>query len=165
MRIVGIDPGLAIVGYGVIEADHGRLALVDYGTVTTPAGMAMPERLQIVHDGVRQIIGQYRPDAVAFEELFFCNNVKTAIAVGQARGVALLAAHEAYAGDLYEYTPKQVKQALTGYGHADKNQIQQMVRVLLGLDHIPRPDDAADALAIAICRANCPALSEQFAMR
>jgi crossover junction endodeoxyribonuclease RuvC len=165
MRIVGIDPGLAIVGWGVIEAESGRMKLVDYGTVTTPAGMAMPERLMLVHDGVRRIVETYKPDAVAFEELFFCNNVKTAIAVGQARGVALLAAREAYEGELYEYTPKQVKQALTGYGHADKNQIQQMVKALLGLDHIPRPDDAADALAIAICRANCPALSEQFLMR
>jgi crossover junction endodeoxyribonuclease RuvC len=165
MRILGIDPGLAIVGWGVIEADHGRLTLVDYGTVTTPAGMAIPERLQIVHDGVRRIVMEYKPDCVAFEELFFTNNAKTAINVGQARGVAVIAARNAFSGELYEYTPKQVKQALTGYGHADKNQIQQMVRIMLCLDHIPKPDDAADALAIAICRANCPALSEQFAMR
>jgi crossover junction endodeoxyribonuclease RuvC len=165
MRIVGIDPGLAIVGWGVIEADHGRLALVDYGTVTTPAGMPMPDRLKIIYDGIRHIVDKFKPDAVAFEELFFANNAKTAIAVGQARGVALLAARDAYAGELYEYTPKQVKQALTGYGHADKNQIQQMVRVLLNLNQIPKPDDAADALAIAICRANSPILSEQFAMR
>jgi crossover junction endodeoxyribonuclease RuvC len=165
MRIVGIDPGLAIVGWGVIEAGHGRLALVDYGTVTTPAGMPMPQRLQIVHDGVRLIVEKFKPDAVAFEELFFTNNAKTAINVGQARGVAVIAARNAFSGEIYEYTPKQVKQALTGYGHADKNQIQQMVRILLALDHIPKPDDAADALAIAICRANCPALSEQFAMR
>jgi crossover junction endodeoxyribonuclease RuvC len=110
-------------------------------------------------------VDKFKPDAVAFEELFFANNAKTAIAVGQARGVALLAARDAYAGELYEYTPKQVKQALTGYGHADKNQIQQMVRVLLNLNQIPKPDDAADALAIAICRANSPILSEQFAMR
>jgi crossover junction endodeoxyribonuclease RuvC len=165
MRIIGIDPGLAIVGWGVIEAESGRLALVDYGTVTTPAGMPMPERLQIVHDGVRLIVEKFKPNAVAFEELFFTNNAKTAINVGQARGVALLAARNAFQGRLYEYTPKQVKQALTGYGHADKNQIQQMVKILLNLEKIPKPDDAADALAIAICLANCPALSEQFAMR
>lgn len=165
MRIIGIDPGLAIVGWGVIDADHGKLALVDYGTVTTPAGMALPERLLLVHDGVRRVVTEYAPDAVAFEELFFTNNAKTAINVGQARGVAVIAARNAFPGEIYEYTPKQVKQALTGYGHADKNQIQQMVRILLGLDHIPKPDDAADALAVAICRSNCTELSQQFAMR
>jgi crossover junction endodeoxyribonuclease RuvC len=165
MRIIGIDPGLAIVGWGVIESDHGKLALVDYGTVTTPAGMAIPERLLIVHDGVRRVVKEYAPDAVAFEELFFTNNAKTAINVGQARGVAVIAARNAFSGEIYEYTPKQVKQALTGYGHADKNQIQQMVRILLNLDHIPKPDDAADALAVAICRSNCTELSQQFAMR
>jgi crossover junction endodeoxyribonuclease RuvC len=165
MRIIGIDPGLAIVGYGVIEADHGRLKLVDYGTVTTPAGMAMPLRLSIIHDGIRKIVQTYSPDCIAFEELFFQNNAKTAIAVGQARGVAIIAARNTFAGEIYEYTPKQVKQALTGYGHADKNQIQQMVKLMLSLDHIPKPDDAADALAIAICLASCPALSEQFIMR
>jgi crossover junction endodeoxyribonuclease RuvC len=165
MRIIGIDPGLAIVGWGVIDADHGKLALVDYGTVTTPAGMAIPERLLIVHDGVGRVVKEYAPDAVAFEELFFTNNAKTAINVGQARGVAVIAARNAFSGEIYEYTPKQVKQALTGYGHADKNQIQQMVRILLNLDHIPKPDDAADALAVAICRSNCTELSQQFAMR
>lgn len=165
MRILGIDPGLAIVGYGVIDADHGKIKLVDYGTVTTPAGMAMPLRLSIVHDGIRRIMQTYQPDCVAFEELFFANNAKTAINVGQARGVAVIAARNAFSGEIYEYTPKQVKQALTGYGHADKNQIQQMVRIMLSLDHIPKPDDAADALAIAICQASCPALSEQFVMR
>ncbi len=165
MRIIGIDPGLAIVGYGVIDADHGKMKLVDYGTVTTPAGMAMPLRLTIVHDGIRRIVETYKPDCVAFEELFFTNNAKTAINVGQARGVAVIAARNAFSGEIFEYTPKQVKQALTGYGHADKNQIQQMVRIMLNLDHIPKPDDAADALAIAICQANGPAMTQQFLMR
>jgi crossover junction endodeoxyribonuclease RuvC len=165
MRILGIDPGLAIVGYGVIDAEHGHMKLVDYGTVTTPAGMAMPLRLSIVHDGVRKIMQTYTPDCVAFEELFFTNNAKTAINVGQARGVAVIAARNAFSGEIYEYTPKQVKQALTGYGHADKNQIQQMVKIILHMDHIVKPDDAADALAIAICLANNPALSQEFVMR
>lgn len=155
MRILGIDPGLAIVGFGVIEQEHNRLSLVDYGTVTTPAGMPLPERLVIVHDGVKKVVEDYRPDMVAFEELFFCKNVTTAIAVGQARGAAVIAARNAFGGKLYEYTPKQIKQAITGYGHADKQQMQQMVRILLQMDHIPKPDDAADALAIAICHAQC----------
>ncbi|MDD3243823.1 MAG: crossover junction endodeoxyribonuclease RuvC [Eubacteriales bacterium] len=153
MRILGIDPGLAIVGFGVIEETRGRLSLVDYGTVTTPAGMPMPERLVIVHDGIKKVVQNYKPDMVAFEELFFCKNVTTAIAVGQARGAAVIAARNAFGGELFEFTPMQVKQAVTGYGKADKRQVQQMVRVLLAMDHIPQPDDAADALAIAICQA------------
>ena len=165
MRIIGIDPGLAIVGFGVIDEERGQLRLVDYGTVTTPAGMPMPRRLVIIYDGIKKIIETYKPDVMVFEELFFCNNAKTAIAVGQARGVAVIAARNAFAGEIYEYTPKQVKQGITGYGHADKNQIQQMVKILLNLDHIPKPDDAADALAIAICQANSSKLSEQFIMR
>lgn len=165
MRIIGIDPGLAIVGYGVIDADHGKMKLIDYGTVTTPAGMAMPLRLSLVHEGIRRVVETYQPDCVAFEELFFQNNAKTAMNVSQARGVAVIAARNAFAGEIFEYTPKQVKQALTGYGHADKNQIQQMVRILLNLDHIPKPDDAADALAIAICQANGSAMTQQFLMR
>ena len=165
MRIIGIDPGLAIVGYGIIDEDRGRLKLVDYGTVTTPAGMAMPRRLSIVHDGVAHIVRTYQPDAIAFEELFFANNVTTAIAVGQARGVAIIAARNSFSGEIYEYTPMQVKQGITGYGKADKAQVQQMVRLILNLDHIPRPDDAADALAIAICQANAHKLSQPFIMK
>jgi crossover junction endodeoxyribonuclease RuvC len=165
MRIIGIDPGLAIVGYGVIDEDRGRLRLVDYGTVTTPAGMAMPRRLSIVYEGVAQIMRTHQPDAVAFEELFFARNVTTAIAVGQARGVAVIAVRNSFAGEIYEYTPMQVKQGLTGYGKADKAQVQQMVRLILNMDHIPKPDDAADALAIAICQANAYKLSAPFIMK
>ncbi|MDD4796688.1 MAG: crossover junction endodeoxyribonuclease RuvC [Eubacteriales bacterium] len=156
MRILGIDPGLAIVGFGVVEQQQrGKLCLVDYGTVTTPAGMPLPDRLVIVHDGIKKVVETYRPDMIALEELFFCKNVTTAIAVGQARGAAVIAARNAFGGKLYEYTPKQIKLAVTGYGNADKRQVQQMVRILLQMDHIPKPDDAADALAIAICHAQC----------
>lgn len=165
MRIIGIDPGLAIVGYGVIDAQGRQVKLVDYGTVTTPAHTPMPDRLNIIYQGIYQIVKTYQPDAVAMEELFFNTNVTTAIAVGQARGVTIMAARNAFSGGIFEYTPMQVKQALTGYGHADKAQIQQMVKMLLKLKEIPKPDDAADALAIAICQANSPVLSAQFAMR
>ncbi len=165
MRIIGIDPGLAIVGYGVIDAQGRQVKLVDYGTVTTPAHTPMPDRLNIIYQGIYHIVKTYQPDAVAMEELFFNTNVTTAIAVGQARGVTIMAARNAFSGGIFEYTPMQVKQALTGYGHADKAQIQQMVKMLLNLKDIPKPDDAADALAIAICQANSPVLSAQFAMR
>jgi crossover junction endodeoxyribonuclease RuvC len=150
MLILGIDPGIATTGCGIVEERDSSLVARYYGVVLTESKWCMPDRLQKVYSEITQLIGEYRPDAVAVEELFFCNNAKSAIAVGQARGVALLAAVNTGL-PVYEYTPLQVKQALTGYGRADKDQVGKMVKTLLGLKEIPRPDDAADALAIAIC--------------
>ena len=163
MVILGIDPGLATVGYGVIESEGGRMRMIDYGTIDTPAKLPLPRRLEQVYEGMTQLIEAFQPHVVAFEELFFYNNVTTAIAVGQARGVLLLAAQQAGL-PMYEFTPMQIKQAAVGYGHADKKQVQQMVRILLNLRSIPRPDDAADALAIAICCAGAygPMIDEQY---
>ena len=151
MIVLGIDPGLATVGWGVVCFENNRtLSLVDYGTIETRAGLPTPRRLSMIAEGISQLIEKYRPDAVAFEELFFNTNVKTAIAVAQARGAALLAAY-GYTHELYEYTPLQVKQAVVGYGRAEKAQVQQMVKAILNLPEIPKPDDVADALAIAVC--------------
>ena len=162
MVILGIDPGLATVGYGVIRCENSKLIPIDYGTIDTAAGTPFPERLSIIYCGMQQLIKTFAPDIAAFEELFFYNNITTAIAVSQARGVALLAAQQA-ALPLYEYTPMQIKQAVAGYGHAKKPQVQEMVKILLGLKTIPKPDDAADALAVAICRSNSSGpLQEQF---
>jgi len=157
LRILGIDPGFAIVGYGVIDYEKGKYKTVDYGKITTPAGMDMPQRLKEVYDGVLRLIELFKPDVLAVEELFFNTNVKTAIAVGHARGVIVLAA--ANSGiKINEYTPLQIKQAVVGYGRADKNQVQQMVKMFLGLKEVPKPDDTADALAVAICHANSSSL-------
>ena len=150
--ILGIDPGTATMGWGVIRQEGNRLRYVQHGAVTTSPAWEMPRRLARLYDGVAQLIEGYRPEAMAVEELFFNTNVTTAITVGQARGVALLAAYRAGI-QVHEYTPLQVKQAITSYGRADKRQVQEMVRVLLNLREIPRPDDAADGLAIAICHA------------
>ena len=151
MLVIGIDPGTATTGYGLIrENPDGSLSLVDYGAILTPAEMPMPQRLLELHHQLRQILLLHRPESGAVEKLFFHRNVTTAISVGQGRGVVLLALAEAGL-EVAEYTPLQVKQAVAGYGGADKNQVQQMVRALLGLEHVPAPDDAADALAIAIC--------------
>lgn len=153
MLVLGIDPGLATLGYGLVERDCSTLRPLDYGTVITPAGMDMSQRLVRIYEGVYQLVETFSPDAVAIEELFFNKNVKTAIAVGQARGVAIVAAAK-YDIPVYEYTPLQVKQAVVGYGRAEKEQVQNMTKMLLGLREIPRPDDAADALAISICHLN-----------
>ena len=151
MLVIGIDPGTATTGYGLVREDRaGNLTAVDFGVVTTPAGMPMPERLLKLHQELKQIILLHQPDSGAVEKLFFQTNVRTAISVGQGRGVALLALAEG-AIPIGEYTPLEIKQAVVGYGGADKNQVQQMVRAILNLDEIPRPDDAADALAVAIC--------------
>jgi crossover junction endodeoxyribonuclease RuvC len=150
MLTLGIDPGTAITGYGLVEGRGDRLTLVDYGVITTPAGEPLPLRLQDIHSGLTKLVQQYRPDSAAVEELFFSTNARTALAVGQARGVALLSV-SMLGVPVFEYTPLQVKQAVTGYGRADKAQVQAMVRVLLALDAVPRPDDAADAVAVAIC--------------
>ncbi len=152
MVVLGIDPGLATVGYGVITSEGMRMSLLDYGTILTPSGLKLPERLDIIYDSMLGLFDRFQPDAVAFEELFFAKNVKTGIAVAHARGVLIAAAYKK-TKELYEYTPLQVKQAVVGYGRADKLQVQSMVRTILNLHAVPKPDDAADAVAIAICHA------------
>lgn len=154
MVIMGIDPGLATVGYGIVECDKNQsLSLVDYGTILTKAGIELPTRLLHIYNGIITLYDNFMPDCVAFEELFFNKNVKTAITVAQARGAAVTAARTK-TQELFEYTPLQVKQAICGYGRADKNQVQQMVKSVLKLKDIPKPDDAADAVAIAVCHAH-----------
>jgi len=151
MLVIGIDPGTAITGYGLVrENQDGSLSAVDYGVVTTTADLSMPQRLLVLHRRLNEIILLHRPQSGAVEKLFFQRNVRTAMNVGQGRGVALLALAEADM-DVAEYTPLEIKQAVAGYGGADKKQIQYMVRALLNLKAIPTPDDAADALAVAIC--------------
>jgi crossover junction endodeoxyribonuclease RuvC len=150
MLVLGIDPGTAITGYGLVKGENDDLTLVTYGAITTSSDWPLPERLQRIYQELTALIEDRQPTAVAVEELFFSKNVRTALSVGQARGVALLAA--ANAGlPIHEYTPLQVKQAIVGYGRATKDQVQQMVRMLLALDSVPQPDDAADAIAVAIC--------------
>ena len=164
MIILGIDPGLAIMGYGVIDYDGQRMKMIDYGTALTKAGVPLPRRLSALYDSMESLIQKYNPDAVAFEELFFNKNVKTALTVGHARGTALVCAEKS-GKPLFEYTPLQVKQAVCGYGRADKQQIQQMVKMLLSLKQIPKPDDAADALAVAICHAHSSKFADKFRIR
>lgn len=150
MRILGIDPGYAIVGYGVVEAGNGRYTPLEYGAVTTKAGEDFGLRLQEIYEGMAEILAAYKPRAAAVEKLYFTNNKTTGIGVAEARGVILLALAQADV-PLFEYTPMQVKQAVTGYGKALKPQVQEMTRRLLKLSEIPKPDDTADALALAIC--------------
>ncbi|MCK4592065.1 crossover junction endodeoxyribonuclease RuvC [Candidatus Parcubacteria bacterium] len=157
MIILGIDPGTATTGYGVIENIKGKLKAVDYGCILTDKKLKMPERLDFLGEELKKIIKKYKPQAMAVEELFFFKNAKTIITVGQARGVILFVGKnisKKQGLDIYEYTPLQVKQAVVGYGRADKKQVQSMVKAILGLSEVPRPDDAADALAIAICCAS-----------
>ena len=150
MKVLGIDPGTALVGYGVVQSDGVELEAAGYGVITTAASQNLPARLEEIYQTLLGLIQDTTPDAVAVEELFFSRNARTAFMVGQARGVVLLAA--AHSGlPVFEYTPLQVKQAVVGYGRASKKQVQEMVRVLLHLADVPRPDDAADALAVAIC--------------
>ena len=164
MIILGIDPGLATLGYGVIEKDaRGNCRAVDYGVVLTPKDESLPVRLAILEDGIRKIFDKFKPDEVAIEELFFSKNITTGIAVAHARGVALLTCVKE-CGKLYEYTPMQIKQALTGYGRADKKQMQSVVASLLKLKTIPKPDDAADALGVALCHAFTSRFGELFAV-
>lgn len=153
MIILGIDPGYAILGYGVIDADKGKIKVIDYGVIETSALETFPKRLEKLYLGINQLIELYKPEQVAFEELFFSKNATTALYVGAGRGVALLAAQQAKL-PLYEYTPMQIKLAVTGSGRADKKQMQNMVKFLLALKEIPKPDDAADALGVAICHAH-----------
>ena len=147
---LGIDPGTAIVGHAIVEARGSELTMVACDVITTPAGMPMPERLQHIYQRLSEIISTYRPNEAAMEELFFAKNARTAFSVGQARGVAMLALANGGLA-VAEYTPRQVKQAVTGYGAAGKEQVGEMVRILLRLKAVPRPDDAADAAAVAIC--------------
>jgi len=151
MLVIGIDPGTATTGYGLVrEEQDGSLTAIAYGVVTTPASKNFPDRLVQIHEALTQIITLHRPESGAVEKLFFQRNVKTAISVAQGRGVALLALAQAGLS-VSEYTPLEVKQSVVGYGNAEKSQVQHMVRALLGLERIPKPDDAADALAVAIC--------------
>ncbi|CAA9547216.1 MAG: RuvC [uncultured Thermomicrobiales bacterium] len=151
MIVLGVDPGTALLGFGIIE-DGPRPVLRDFGALATEPGAPMPDRLSYLFDAVTGLIRDHRPEILAIEQLFFARNVTTAIAVGQARGVVLLAAARSGV-TVAEYSPSEVKHAIAGYGKADKKQMQEMVRIILGLDAIPRPDDAADALAIALCHA------------
>ncbi len=162
MIILGIDPGIATLGYGIIEKDgRGNFRAVDCGVVTTPKDEGLPVRLAMLEEGVQRILDKFKPDEIAVEELFFSKNITTGIAVAHARGVALLTCVKA-CGRLFEYTPMQIKQAITGYGKADKKQIQATVASILKLPAIPKPDDAADALAIALCHGFAGKLGELF---
>ena len=153
MIILGIDPGYGTIGYGVIEKNGSKIVPIDYGVIQTPKDEGIASRLAMIYDTLNVLIKKFNPDEIAVEELFFNTNITTGIKVAQARGVILLSAVHA-CGRLYEYTPLMVKQSLTGNGRADKKQIQYMVKMMLGLKFEPKPDDAADALAIAICHAN-----------
>jgi crossover junction endodeoxyribonuclease RuvC len=150
VRVLGIDPGTAITGYAIVEELDGRLDLITLGVITTPAKTPLPSRLQEIYRSLDELIKQHEPDRAAVEELFFSRNARTAMSVGHARGVTLLALAHAEL-PIAEYTPMQIKQAVTGYGNAGKRQVQEMVRMLLDLSEVPRPDDAADAAAVAIC--------------
>ena len=164
MVILGIDPGLATLGYGVIEKDErGNIRAVDCGVIVTPKTEGLPVRLAILEEGLQKILDKFHPDEIAMEELFFSKNITTGIAVAHARGVALLTCVKA-CGKLYEYTPMQIKQALKGYGKADKKQIHTVVTSMLRLKSVPKPDDAADALAIALCHAQTSRFGELFAV-
>lgn len=161
MRILGIDPGYAIMGYGILDMKGNHFEVVAYDSLLTDAGMPMDQRLKSLYEGLIEIIEKYKPDECGIEELFFNNNQKTAIMVGQARGVAILAC--ANKGiKISEYTPLQIKQSLVGYGRADKKQVQNMVKAILNLDQVPKPDDTADALAAAICHGHSRATNARL---
>lgn len=164
MIIFGIDPGYAIVGFGVVEYTGNKFRTINFGSIITDPKDTFPERLKIVYDELTKLLDEYKPDCVAIEELFFNKNVKTAINVGQARGVQLLAAINTGA-QVYEYTPLQIKQGVVGYGRAEKKQVQEMVRVILGLKNVPKPDDTADALAVAICHAHSGTFKDTFKVK
>lgn len=149
MRIIGIDPGTGILGFGVIDVINGKVKMVDAGVITTPAHTPLPDRLEEIYNGLTGIIADTKPTVMAIEKLFFAQNVTTAMSVSHARGVAMLTGQQA-GMQIEEYTPLQIKQTITGYGKADKKQVQEMVRIQLGLKEVPKPDDCADALAAAI---------------
>ena len=164
MRSLGIDPGLATLGYGVIDTQGSKITLITAGAVITPPDMITPDRLVKIRCDIRELLTVYQPQEIAFEELFFSKNITTGMNVSAARGVTLCACAE-YTKELFEYTPMQIKQAIVGYGKADKHQIQEMVRMILHQEKIIRPDDAADAVAVAITHANTGMLREQFRMK
>lgn len=149
MRIIGIDPGTGILGFGVIDASRGKTTLVTAGVIRTPAHTPLPERLEEIYNGLTEIIAETRPDVMAIEKLFFTKNITTGISVAHARGIAMLTGRQAKL-HIEEYTPNEIKQSITGYGAAKKPQMQEMVRIQLGLTEVPKPDDAADALAAAL---------------
>ena len=159
MRIIGIDPGYAITGFGVIEYIGNHFELIKAGAIETKAGVPCPNRLQKIYDDMIDLIEEYKPDAISIEELFFNTNTTTAIGVAQGRGAVLIAASKT-ATPIYEYTPLQVKQSITGYGRADKKQVQSMVKAVLKLEKIPKLDDTTDAMALAICHAHSARFSE-----
>ena len=164
-RVIGFDPGFAIVGYGVLDyEDFRNVRVVDYGVITTPKEESFPVRLAMLEEGLNKIYAKYKPEEIAVEELFFTKNITTGIPVAHARGVILVSAVK-YCGKLYEYTPMQIKQALTGYGKADKVQMMHVVTSLLHLNKIPRPDDAADALAVALCHAHTNRFGDMFGIK
>ncbi len=165
MKILGLDPGFGTMGYGVIEKDaRGNCSVVDYGVVKTPAGENLAVRLCMIADGVNRIFDRFQPEEAAMEELFFSKNITTGIAVAEARGVILMTCCKR-CGRMFEYTPNQIKQALTGYGKADKGQMQRVVASHLRLNAIPRPDDAADALGVALCHAFTNRFSDMFGVK
>ncbi|MDO4793724.1 MAG: crossover junction endodeoxyribonuclease RuvC [Filifactor alocis] len=164
MIVLGIDPGYAIVGYGVLNYDGNHFAVVDYGSIQTSAGQEFIDRIEKIHRGVSLLLEKYKVDEVAIEELFFSKNTKTAIDVAQARGVILLAARQ-YGAGVYEYTPMQVKQGICGYGGAPKEQVQGIVKTILNLKEIPKPDDTADALAIAVSHCHTNKFSKLFKIK
>ena len=164
-RVIGFDPGFAIVGYGVLDyEDFRNIKVVDYGVITTPKEESFPVRLAMLEEGLNKIYAKFKPQEIAVEELFFNTNITTGINVAHARGVLLLAAIH-HCGNLYEYTPLQIKQAMTGYGKATKKQIQEMVKTYLSLAAVPKPDDAADALAVALTHAQTGGFTEKFYIR
>lgn len=154
MRILGIDPGVAIVGFGVLDCAGARQQMVQYGAINTPAGMPLAARLTLIESDLTALIREFHPDEMAIEELFFSKNITTGIAVAHARGVILCTAEKLHL-PIYEYTPMQVKQAVTGYGKAVKKQVQEMTRMMLKLEKVPKPDDTADALGMAIAHCHC----------
>lgn len=162
MLVLGIDPGLATTGYGLVQDQDGNLTLLDCGIITTPAGLPAAERLQQLHEELSRLLDTWKPEAAAVEELFFSSNAKTAMVVGQARGVILLTL-SMHGLQVHEYTPMQIKQALVGYGGAGKGQMQRMVAMLLDLPEVPTPDDAADAVATAICHLHSARMTELLA--
>ncbi len=164
MIILGIDPGLAILGCGIIQYEANHFRTIGYGCIRTPSKMPTPKRLKKIYDELSELIIKYEPDVVAIEELFFNTNVKTAMLVGHARGVAVLAAANNNK-EIFEYTPLQVKQGVVGYGRADKTQVQHMVKTLLNLNETPKPDDVADALAVAICHAHTGNFKNMFKIK
>lgn len=164
MIILGIDPGIATMGYGVIRYKGNRFEAISYGAIKTASKMSTDQRLKIIYDELNHLIDTYHPEAVVIEELFFNTNAKTAIVVGQARGVAVLAAANK-ALDVFEYTPLQVKQGVVGYGRAEKTQVQQMIKTLLNLERVPKPDDVADALAVAVCHAHSGNFKNMFKIK